>query len=245
MVVMACMYYNQPMEYSINTAGGALEYTLVRRRMKNMRIRVTAEQRVMVSAPHRCAQSIISAFVRDNEAFIRKQLSNMEARRVRCYPVSYSDGDTFCLLGHRALLRVLPAARSSAVYEGGVLTLFVPPEGCAKTQFLRWMRGQARVVFAQRLAAMSTLFLDSGGITLSVKNMLTRWGSINPARRRVSLTVHLMRCDPELIDYVIAHELCHLNCRSHSTAFYRALEAHYPNRREMDKRLEAYGLVDY
>jgi predicted metal-dependent hydrolase len=54
-----------------------------------------------------------------------------------------------------------------------------------------------------------------------------------------------MRCDEDLIDYVIAHELCHIGCAGHSAQFYRALEARYPNRREMDRRLKAYGLVDF
>ena len=239
------IYYNVRMEHSIKTAGGTLDYMLVRRKMKHIRIRVTGEQRVVVSAPHRCAERVIHAFVMDNEAFIRRQLSEMESRRIRHYPASYSDGDSFCFLGQTAGLRVQPAARASAVFGNGVLTLCVPSDGCAKTQFIRWMNRQARAVFAQRLAAVGANFPDCGGLTLSVKSMLTRWGSINPARRRLSLSVHLVRCETAVIDYVITHELCHLNCRSHSAAFYRALAVYYPDRRAMDRRLEAYGLVDY
>ncbi len=239
------MYYNKHMENSVNTAGGVLAYKLVRRKMKHIRIRVTGERRVVVSAPHRCAERVIRAFVQDNESFIRRQLRDMEIRRMRHYPESYSDGDAFSLLGQTACLRILPAARASAVFDSGVLTLHVPPGGCIKTQFIRWISRQARAVFAQRLAVVGSRFPDYDGLTLSAKRMLTRWGSINPARQRLSLSVHLMRCETELIDYVIAHELCHLSCHSHSSAFYCALAAHYPDRRAMDKQLEAYGLVDY
>ena len=77
------IYYNKRMEYSIKTAGGALDYMLVRRKMKHIRIRVTGEQRVVVSAPHRCAERVIRAFVMDNEAFIRRQLHEVESRRIR------------------------------------------------------------------------------------------------------------------------------------------------------------------
>ncbi len=239
------MYYNKPMEHSIATAGGVLAYKLIRRKMKHIRIRITGERCVVVSAPHRCAEHLIRAFVLDNETFIRRQLGEVEARRMRYYPASYSDGDSFILLGHSVRLRVLPAARASAVFDSGVLTLSVPPNGCAKTQFIRWMSRQARSVFAQRLAVAAERFEGCDGLTLSAKRMLTRWGSINPERRRLSLSVHLIRCETELIDYVIAHELCHLSCRSHSAVFYRALTAHYPDRRAMDKRLAAYGLVDF
>ena len=80
---------------------------------------------------------------------------------------------------------------------------------------------------------------------LTVRAMTTRWGSINPRRRTMSLSVHLLRCDVALIDYVITHELCHLACPRHSAAFYAALEARCPGRAQYDAALEAYGLVGF
>jgi predicted metal-dependent hydrolase len=233
------------MEYSIQTADGDLKFKLVRRKMKHIRIRVTGAQQVVVSVPHRCALSIVTEFVKKNEAFIRRQLAAMEAARSRHYPASYTDGDMFTYLGRRAVLRVRPAKRASAVFEGGVLTLSVLPGGCAKTQFIRWAAWEAQAVFAQRLAASAAAFSGADGLSVSAKRMLTRWGSINPAKGRLSLSVHLMRCETDLIDYVIAHELCHIGCMKHNARFYRALELHWPQRREMDRRLAAYGLVDF
>lgn len=233
------------MECSIIINGSELEYKLVRRKMKHIRIHVTGGRQVVVSAPHRCSENVVHAFVRDSEVFIRKRLAVLEEQRVRHYPAGYADGDEFSFLGKRVRLCIKTAGRVSAALDDGVLTLYVPPGGCAKTQFIRWMNGQARAVFRQRLAFIDTKFSGANGMALSAKRMLTRWGSINPVRRRLSLSVHLMRCDVDLIDYVITHELCHLDCIGHSAVFYRALEAHYPNRRAMDKRLEAYGLVDY
>ena len=233
------------MEYSIQTAEGDLKFELVRRKMKHIRIRVTGARQVVVSAPHRCAVGVVTEFVKKSEAFIRRQLAAVEAARARHYPASYADGDVFTYLGRRAVLRVRPAKRASAAFEDGVLTLSVPPGGSAKTQFIRWVSRQARAVFAQRMAASAAEFSGAGGLSVSAKRMLTRWGSINPAKGRLSLSVHLMRCETDLIDYVIAHELCHIGCMKHNAQFYRALDMHWPQRREMDRRLAAYGLVDF
>lgn len=224
---------------------GGLSFKLVRKKMKHIRIRVTGAQQVLVSAPHRCAEGIITEFVKNSETFIRKQLAAVEAARARHYPASYADGDMFTFLGQRMVLRVRPAGRASAVFEDGVLTLSMPPGGCAKTQFIRWISREARAIFAQRLAANAAGFSGAGGISVSARRMLTRWGSINPAKGRLSLSVHLMRCELDLIDYVIAHELCHIGCMGHNARFYRALELRWPLRREMDRRLAAYGLVDF
>ncbi len=230
---------------SLMTQDGELAFELMRRSMKHIRIRVTGDKRVVVSAPHRCGESVICAFVKDNESFIRKRLWALEAQRRRFYPALYADGDAFSFLGERVQLRVKPSGKPSAVLRNGVLELGVPEGACPKAQFIRWMSRQACLVFARRLAHISPAFSNADGLRISVRRMLTRWGSINPARRRLSLCVHLVRCEPELIDYVIAHELCHLGNLSHSPAFYRALATHFPQRKALDKRLQAYGLVDF
>ena len=112
------------MEQSIKTKDGVIVFLLVRRNMKHIRIRVTGEKQVVVSAPHRCAQRMIHTFVRDNEAFIRRQLDTMEACRANHYPERYEDGDSFSFLGQRAQLRVTPSAKASMAWHDGELELF-------------------------------------------------------------------------------------------------------------------------
>jgi hypothetical protein len=233
------------MEHSLITKDGVLAFELVHRKMKHIRIRVTGGKRVVVSAPYRCGERVIHAFVRDNETFIRSRLCALEAQRREHYPAFYADGNGFSFLGERALLRVVPSIKASSVFKNGVLELRVPKGACPKAQFISWMSRQARRMFAERLACLSPGFANANGLNISVKRMLTRWGSINTFRRRLSLSVHLMRCDVELIDYVIAHELCHLACLNHSPGFYHALAQHFPQRKALDKRLEAFGLVDF
>jgi predicted metal-dependent hydrolase len=156
-------------------------------------------------------------------------------------------GDSFCKAGQRYSLRVVRDEKAFAGTVGSELVLCVPPEQSAKALFARFMTRTAKTVFAERLNELQKRISPppQGEIKLSVRNMLTRWGSINTRRLSLSLSVHLLRCDTELIDYVIMHELCHLETPSHSRTFYKALEAHFPNRRALDKRLEEYGLVDF
>lgn len=132
----------------------------------------------------------------------------------------------------------------------GELALYVP-EGSVldkrKAVFTRWAKKQALSVFSERARYLFPLFSDviKKDIKISVRNMLTRWGSINIVRQTISLSVHLLRCEPELIDYIITHELCHLKYRNHSKAFYKELERFFPDRKVLDKKLNEYGLVDF
>ncbi len=221
-----------------------LQVSIQRKKMKNMRIRVTGDKRVCVSAPHYLPENRIIAFVAQHEGYIKERLESVEQKRSCCYPASYASGDSFSMAGQRCRLRVVRDEKAFAGLNGSELVLCVPPGQSAKALFARFMTRTAKAVFSERLNELQKR-IPSGEIKLSVRNMLTRWGSINTRRLNISLSVHLLRCEPELIDYVIMHELCHLATPSHSRAFYKALEAYYPNRRAFDRRLEEYGLVDF
>lgn len=234
----------------MNTSSGDIFYTLTRRKMKNIRIRVTPASKVEVSAPHHTPDENIRAFVFQNAAFIRDKLDGMDALRQKYYPQLYRTGDTFWYLGQTMPLTVVVSKQTKAVLETGGLSLYVPGDADVryrKALFILWMERQADKVFTECAQAIFPQFrhLADKDVRLSVKNMLTRWGSINPRRHTVSLSVHLLRCEVELIDYVITHELCHFAHGNHSKAFYKELDVYCPNRRELDKRLKEYGLIDF
>jgi hypothetical protein len=72
---------------------GKIVYTLTRRKMKNIRIRVTGDGRVAVSAPRYVSASRVEAFIREHEPFIRRRLAEVEKMRSAHYPPRYADGD--------------------------------------------------------------------------------------------------------------------------------------------------------
>jgi len=223
---------------------------LSRRKMKNIRIRVTAAGKVAVSAPHHTPEESVRAFVLQNAAFIQKRLEEVRAQREKYYPVSYRTGDTFFYLGKETPLTVVVSAQTRAAMDENGLTLFVPPDAdlrYRKALFILWAQREADKAFAARAAEIFPAFrhLVKQDVRVVSKNMLTRWGSINPKRHTVSLSVHLLRCEMALVDYVIMHELCHFAHSNHGKAFYALLDAHCPARKAMDKRLKEYGLVDY
>jgi hypothetical protein len=72
---------------------------------------------------------------------------------------------------------------------------------------------------------------------LRLLKMAKRWGSSNPDGR-IYLNPELIRAPSLCVDYVIAHEVCHLKFPQHDKAFYRLLTQVYPNWRSIKQRLE-------
>jgi predicted metal-dependent hydrolase len=70
-----------------------------------------------------------------------------------------------------------------------------------------------------------------------VRRMKTRWGSYTPRTRRIRLNTELAKKSPELLEYVVVHEMAHLIERHHDGRFARLMDKHLPNWRDLRKAL--------
>ena len=68
----------------------------------------------------------------------------------------------------------------------------------------------------------------------------TRWGSCS-SNRTISLNIGLMKLPEPLRDYVILHELAHLNHMDHSKAFWAEVGSHDKNYKSHDKKLKLFS----
>ena len=68
----------------------------------------------------------------------------------------------------------------------------------------------------------------------------TRWGSCS-SRRTISLNIGLMKVPEVLRDYVILHELAHLNHMDHSRAFWAEVGSHDKNYKNHEKKLKLFS----
>jgi len=98
----------------------------------------------------------------------------------------------------------------------------------ARAYVERWYRVQARSYFAARVKALAPRFGHRTPSAISVRAQRTRWGSCSRAGR-ISLNWRLMMLPAVLVDYVIAHELCHLSYMNHGEEFWDLLAGGVPD----------------
>ena len=105
------------------------------------------------------------------------------------------------------------------------------------------MRERAKEQFNRRLAVWHS-WCERQRIpepSLLVRYMPKRWGSAHK-NGRIALNPQLVRAPSLCIDYVIAHEICHLKYPNHGAGFFRLLDAIFPNWRTAKDRLEQSDL---
>ena len=103
-----------------------------------------------------------------------------------------------------------------------------------------WYRERAAEVFAERLEVLV------GGLEWLAevppwrqRYMTSQWGSCSAAGR-LSLNTHLVKVPLLLVDYVLMHELCHLQHLHHGAAFYALMDAELPGWKRRRRELNVY-----
>ncbi len=71
---------------------------------------------------------------------------------------------------------------------------------------------------------------------IRIKDQKTRWGSCS-SKGNLNFNWRLSLMAPEILDYVVVHELCHLKYMNHSSEFWAHVGKILPNYKELRKRL--------
>ena len=207
---------------SLALGADLVEYVLVRRRgRRGVGLKVD-ENGLTVSAPASMPVARIESLVRESERWIRRKVAEWSSRRVP--RVTWHDGSALPYLGDEVVLRVEPGSRSAALQAGAELRVTVreaiEPE--VRRVVVSWYKRRAREHLHGRLDELaSRAGLAAPRFFLS--SALSRWGSCN-SRREIRLAWRLVKAPPELVDYVICHELAHLRHMNHSAAFWAEVE---------------------
>ena len=90
----------------------------------------------------------------------------------------------------------------------------------------RWTTRQAKAILPDLLRSIARELGFTVGV-VSIRNQRTRWGSCSRLKS-ISLNQKLIFLSPELVRYVMLHELCHTRVMSHSSKFWSLVASHDP-----------------
>lgn len=215
-----------------------------KKNIKNMHLYVKPPNgKVSVSAPLNMSDDAIERFVRTKFSWIRKQIGKYD-EQLRQTEREYVSGETFFVWGKQYYLQMESGSKNSIVLLRDKATFTARKESTTEQRenYVReWYRELLKAEIARLLPKWEkTTGLKSSG--WQTKYMTTRWGTCNTKTGKLWFNLQLAKKTTECLEYIILHELCHLEEKNHSERFIAMMDKYMPLWREVKSSLNEQTL---
>lgn len=217
-----------------------LEVNVLRKNVKNLNLRVyPAEKKVRVSVPRHIADRAVAQFIEEKLPWIKKHLANFQKKPKRVSP-EFLSGEKHWVWGKELDLHIIEKNKPPKVYiHESTLILQVRPKStqAKKASVLKeWYRVQLKKEIPKLIEKWEPEMRVKVN-EFGVKQMKTRWGTCNIQAQRIWLNLELAKKRPELLEYVVVHEMVHLLERLHNKRFYKFMSLYLPNWKSLKNEL--------
>jgi predicted metal-dependent hydrolase len=211
---------------------------IIRTRRKTIALVVERDGSLVVHAPMRANEEMVNKFVAEKERWIRKKQDQARSFYPPFVPKEYVDGEGFLYLGTIYQLQ-LGQGKKPQLALNGTFRLAQDSLPKASLVFERWYRKQAFQVISERVR----FYAEKYGIhykQVRITSARTRWGSCSQ-ESTLSFAWRLIMAPLPMIDYVVVHELVHVEVKNHSKRFWKKLNNLMPDYRQRIEWLERNG----
>jgi predicted metal-dependent hydrolase len=161
----------------------------------------------------------------------------------------FVSGEKFLLRGRRYRLKVLRSedvTEASLIMKNGRFIATVPknlPESAYRKHlrplFVDYYQYRARQVINERIQHYLKYF-DEQPSAIVVKDYKSKWGSCS-GDNKLSFNWRIVMAKTSVIDYLVVHELCHMEHKNHSKEYWKAVQVILPDYEEKKKWLRVNG----
>ncbi|MFP4536103.1 MAG: M48 family metallopeptidase [Spirochaetaceae bacterium] len=218
-----------------------ISFTLERRRRRTIAIHVSREGSVRVLAPTSTPEAAVEAFVESKGPWIARKLQEF-ATLPAPEPVAYTDGEALPYLGGTIRLRTFRGRGAATLGESGELLVPVRSGATERTVHRKvneWYLVETRRLCSELVGELTPRAARIGipGVKgVEARRMRRRWGSCLPGGI-IMLNSELLGAPRGCVEYVVAHELCHLREANHGRRFYALMDELVPDWKELRRRL--------
>ncbi|MGM0557094.1 MAG: M48 family metallopeptidase [Myxococcota bacterium] len=219
---------------------GELEFELRRSaRRKTIGITVDRDGSLLLHVPTDCPRSTIERVAETKQVWVHTKLAEKEMLNASAVQKEYVAGESFYYLGRRYRLRFVDDedAPELGLY-GGYFEMRSDVRDEASSVFVDWYQRHAKPWLEKRCER----FFGKMGVDeqeLGVRDLGYRWGSCGV--RALHFHWRTILLPPRIIDYVIVHELAHVDEPNHDEAFWKTVERAMPDYQERKRWLAENG----
>lgn len=201
--------------------------------------------KVLVAAPQRVAQRELKQWVEQKADWIRDKLEQQAVRQDEIRPPQYTCGEHWPYLGETLELVVQTASRSDAQRLGQQLIISLssrsrkPQQEHVKQLVQQWYQQQALALLSQKTHAISEQ-LQRVCREVRLRRTKSKWGHCT-RDGVIQYNWLIMQAPPWVVDYLVAHECCHLVHHNHSRAYWALVNQINPNVKSARLWLNQHG----
>ena len=210
------------------------------RRARHASLWIAPGTGLVVTTPPDCPAPAIRALLRTHRRWIHRHLPWLQRRAA--LPPRWPYGKAILYRGedHRVLVA---QGRPPAVLRmsGRVLMVRMPRPGIdgARRALRRWLSAEAVRAFEEQAAAVGAR-MRLAPRRIYVRPLRRRWGACWPGGS-LSFNDRLIMAPPRVLEYVVVHELAHLQEPNHSPRFWSLVARHDPAYQAARRWLRVFG----
>lgn len=217
-------------------------------RRKNVRISVGKES-ILLRIPSFMSQEQRHKYHIWAKDWISKQLEKSKESLNHLIPMNYQSGDHIVCMGKDYSLYLIEKSRStnSAKIDKNKISISlneklygIQKSETIKTLLSRILGKKYKHELEKRLELINKHYFGHEVKSLRLKYNRSNWGSCSSSGN-INLSTRLLMAPQWVIDYVIVHELAHMNEMNHSKKYWSIVEKVYPEYKRAEKWLKVYG----
>lgn len=190
---------------------------IVKSRRKTIALVIDSDGELVVRAPFYASESDIMRFVQEKQDWIQKKSEEMRQKKLERPRLALKEGETIPYLGRECM--IFRGITRTICFDGKAFLL--PQTENAQAKLIAWYKKRAAVILQERVESIAKdmRVMPKGVKITSAK---TRWGSCSYTNH-LNFSWRLIMCPPEVVDYVVVHELCHILHKDHSKSFWESV----------------------
>jgi predicted metal-dependent hydrolase len=205
---------------------------------RRLKLRIMPNGDITVTAHPFVADRIIDDFVTEHLEWIMEKRQAILTKRS-----SLTENKSSVFFRGKELkfrLQINPNFTSGVETDGEYLTVTAPAEDHTVVRGILedWYRAEAKKYFEQRVPLLADL-MGYDVMRVTVRDQRSRWGSCS-SKQNISLNWRLIQAPDWVSDYVVYHELSHLQHMDHSARFWKLVESYIPKYKEAEGWLKEH-----
>ena len=215
--------------------------TIIREKRRSLKIIIDDNKGLIVVAPQTTTLEKINQVLEQKRVWIEKNLKKQEEQKIRNF-----DFNTYrktLLSGKVYTIELSSKIKKIALSEEKLIAPCCNEENIEKfiKKLKKWYKNLAEIVLKERISMLSKAY-NITYLMVKIGDFKGKWGSCD-SNKQIKLNWRLMMLKPELVDFVILHELSHTKEMNHSEKFYMVLSQMVPRWKDNRKELKRYNFL--